>query len=291
MAEYKIKDLETLTGIKAHTIRIWEKRYGLLSPVRTDTNLRTYSDSDLQTILTVSVLNNNGLKISRIAEMSANERATQVQQYQLEAKDENAIEQLILALLQLNEQLFCTTIADLIEKHGLEQAFSSYIIQFFDRIGVMWLVGTINPAQEHFVTYLFRQKIISAIDKLDANTDVSAKKVVLYLPEHEWHELGLLFYQYVLKKNGWKIFYLGQSVPSLALTSIIEYVKPDLVLSSWVVSVDEKLMLSHIQELQSFYSGKIALGGFQVKNKSIKNVVLIDEYEDLKLLIEKMKKK
>jgi DNA-binding transcriptional MerR regulator len=163
MAEYKIKDLESLTGIKAHTIRIWEKRYNLLSPCRTETNLRTYTDEDLITILVVSVLNNHGMKISHIADMSHQERVSRFERIQSESVDSGAIEQFILALLNLDEKLFCETFQDLVDTHGLELTFSDFVVPFLDRIGVMWLVGTINPAQEHFMSHLIRQKIIVAI--------------------------------------------------------------------------------------------------------------------------------
>lgn len=290
MAHYKIKDLESLTGIKAHTIRIWEKRYGLLNPCRTDTNLRTYTDEDLQTILLVSVLNNNGVKISHIADMTPEERSNRVKKYQLESLESNAVEQFILALLRLDEQLFCRTFDDLIESHGLEETFSDHIIPFLDRIGVMWLVGTINPAQEHFITHLIRQKVITAIDKLEATNDDHAKKVILYLPEHEWHELGLLFYHYILKKLGWKVYYLGQSVPLDAVKQIIGQVNPDLVVSSWVVSIDDCIISAHISELRSFYKGQLAIGGSQVLGRNDDRFDIISKHDDLYGIVSSAKK-
>lgn len=289
MAEYKIKDLENLTGIKAHTIRMWEKRYGLLNPCRTETNFRTYSDEDLQSILLVSVLNNNGIKISHIADMSVDERAKKIKKYQSASIESNAIEQFILALLRLDEQLFCDTFDELIDKHGLETTFSEHVVPFLDRIGVMWLVGTINPAQEHFISHLIRQKIITAIDKLEAKSGDDIKKAVLYLPEHEWHELGLLFYHYVLKKMGWKIYYLGQSVPLDALKQIIEQVNPNLVVSSWIVSVDDSLFKGHFSELRSFYKGTLAIGGYQMRNKKSTGFEVIQQPQDLYNAVKKAK--
>ncbi len=289
MAEYKIKDLENLTGIKAHTIRMWEKRYGLLNPCRTETNFRTYSDEDLQSILLVSVLNNNGIKISHIADMTVDERAKKIKKYQSTSIESNAIEQFILALLRLDEQLFCDTFDELIDKQGLEITFSEHVVPFLDRIGVMWLVGTINPAQEHFISHLIRQKIITAIDKLEAKSGDDIKKAVLYLPEHEWHELGLLFYHYVLKKMGWKIYYLGQSVPLDALKQIIEQVNPNLVVSSWIVSVDDNLFRAHFSELRSFYKKTLVIGGYQMMNKKSTDFEVIHQPKDLYNAVNKVK--
>lgn len=284
MAEYKIKDLESLTGIKAHTIRIWEKRYNLLSPCRTETNLRTYTDEDLITILVVSVLNNHGMKISHIADMSHQERVSRFEKIQSESVDSGAIEQFILALLNLDEKLFCETFQDLVDTHGLELTFSDFVVPFLDRIGVMWLVGTINPAQEHFMSHLIRQKIIVAIDKLpcDANPD---KRAILYLPEHEWHELGLLFYQYILKKHGWKVYYLGQSVPMDALRQVVGQVEPELMVTSWVVSTDELVLPAHFKELKTFFKGTIASGGCQMKGKGHLGIQLLEKLDDLELLL------
>jgi len=290
MAEYRIKDLEGLTGIKAHTIRIWEKRYALLSPCRTETNLRTYTDQDLVTILVVAVLNNHGVKISHIAEMTQEERAKRFEKIQHEAIESNAIEQFILALLNLDEQLFCATFQELVDQQGLEKAFSDYLIPFLDRIGVMWLVGTINPAQEHFISHLIRQKIIVAIDKLPCAEFDANKKVVLYLPEHEWHELGLLLYQYILKKHGWKVYYLGQSVPMEAVRQVTDQVNPQLMVTSWVVSTDALIMPAYFKELKSFFNGVIASGGCQMKGKESLGISMLEKPGDLEALLIEMSK-
>jgi DNA-binding transcriptional MerR regulator len=166
MAEYKIKDIEILTGIKAHTIRIWEKRYGMLIPERTDTQIRTYTDADLSFLLNVSLLNKNGVKISKIATMETSAIHALVTDIRLSPAIDNAEEKLILALLELDEQLFRNTLNDLIHQKGLENTFSEHLIPFLDRIGVMWLVNSISAAQEHFISNLIRQKVITEIDKL-----------------------------------------------------------------------------------------------------------------------------
>ncbi len=211
MAEYKIKDLENLTGIKSHTIRIWEKRYSILSPDRTDTKIRTYSDDELTHLLTVSMLNRNGIKISKIAKLEQEDMNKLLWDIKVNKEPEYSMDKLILALVSLDEELFKGTMNYLIDKYGLEKTFVNHLIPFLDRIGIMWLIGTINPSQEHFMSNLIRQKIISEIDKQPIPKEDS-KSILMYLPEHEWHEISLLFYQFLLRAKGVHTSYLGQSL-------------------------------------------------------------------------------
>lgn len=264
MAEYKIKDIEQLTGIKAHTIRIWEKRYGILKPNRTDTHIRSYSDDELSLLLNISLLNKKGIKISRIAEMESEEIHKKVANLMLDADVELIQEKLVLALLELDEFLFRDTLGEIIELKGLEQGFISEVLPFLERIGVMWLVGSINPAQEHFISNLIRQKIISEIDKLPIPSD-SQQSIMLFLPEHEWHEISLLFYQFVLRKNGIKTIYLGQALPFDAVLECVEKLKPNALLTSWLTAVDGKFIQSYFKRLHE-ETGKLPIlgGGYQV---------------------------
>lgn len=270
MAEYKISDLETLTGIKAHTIRIWEKRYGLISPDRTETKIRVYSDHELVQLLNVALLNKHGFKISKIANMSTSEIGVHVQQLESNKEQDVSMERLILSMVEIDESLFSKILNSLIEKKGLEKTFTENIIQFLDRIGIMWQVGSITPAQEHFMSNLIRQKVISAIDNLsgEKTTDQS---VLLYLPEHEWHELSLLFYQFVLRKRGIKTYYLGQSVPYDSIISCYHQLKPDLIVTSWITSVDPAMMLQYFKNIKKDLNNTpILVGGFQMnKNRGL----------------------
>lgn len=250
MAEYKIKDIETLTGIKAHTIRIWEKRYGMLIPERTDTKIRTYTDADLSFLLNVSLLNKKGVKISKIATMGASAIHSMVAEIRLNSSVDNAEEKLILALLELDEQLFRNTLNDLIKNKGLEATFAENLIPFLDRIGVMWLVNSITAAQEHFISNLIRQKVITEIDKLPIPPK-SSESVLLFLPEHDWHEIGLLFYQYLLRSKGHYTYYLGQSLPYDSLVDCIERLQPTVVLSSWLTAVDQHFIVGYFKQLQN----------------------------------------
>lgn len=286
MAEYKIKDIEILTGIKAHTIRIWEKRYGMLIPERTDTQIRTYSDADLSFLLNVSLLNKNGVKISKIATMETSAIHALVSEIRLSPAIDNAEEKLILALLDLDEELFRNTLNDLIHQKGLELTFSEHLIPFLDRIGVMWLVNSISAAQEHFISNLIRQKVISEIDKLGI-PDKSSTSALLFLPEHDWHELGLLFYQYLLRSKGYYTYYLGQSLPYDSLIDCIQRLKPTVVLSSWLTAVDQNFITNYFKQLRADAPGvELMAGGAQIHVHSAALSGLITEVKGSSTLLE-----
>ncbi len=261
MGEYKIKDLETLTGIKAHTIRIWEKRYNLLEPSRTDSNLRVYSDKDVQDILLINLLNRNGYKISKIADLTRAERISLAEKIHTYDSPETGINKLIYALIEIDELAFDEIMNKLVEEHGVENTFSNYLVPFLERIGVMWLTDSISVAQEHFISMLIRQRLVIEIDKLNSPQESYYKTALLYLPENEWHEIGLLYYHYVIKKNGWRVFYLGQSTPMAGVKEVCEKKNIDLVVSAWVSNFDAEMVNAHYNQLRSFYKGKIAVGG------------------------------
>lgn len=264
MAGYKIRDLEILSGIKAHTIRIWEKRYGLLNPQRTDTQIRTYSDEELLLLLNISLLYKKGYKISHIAAMSQEQLIETSKSIQEKGVEHSATEQLIISVLQLDERLFQQVFIELTEKKSLSVLFPELIIPFLKRIGVMWIVGTITPAQEHFISNLIRQKIIAAIDALPT-PDPSKKRIILYLPEHEWHEISLLIYHYHLRYKGFNSIYLGQALPFDALLKTIRHLTPDALVSSWLTAVEQQHILDHFSQLQKELKNvRIAAGGYQI---------------------------
>ena len=265
MSGYKIKDIETLTGIKAHTIRIWEKRYGLITPDRTESLIRTYTNDELVLLLNISILNKNGYKISKIASLKKDEIAQKVWALNTKNTIDSSTEKLILALVKLDESLFKTTLQEVIESVGLEIAFVDYLIPFLDRIGIMWLVGTISIVQEHFISNLVRQKIISEIDKLDIPKP-SNEPVMLFLPENEWHEISLLFYQFILRKNAVSTIYLGQSLPYDSLIECVEEQKPRALITSWLTSVDKKTIVDYFDNLKRDSSDCLLYaGGYQIK--------------------------
>lgn len=233
MGTYSIKELEQLSGIKAHTIRIWEKRHQLVEPQRTNTNIRYYSDEDLKKIINVSVLNENGVKISKIVGLTLDEINQKVNELS-ETKNsiDIYIDQLVIAMIEMEEEKFEKMISDLSLKFGFEKMVVDILYPFLEKIGILWLTDNINPAQEHFISHLIRQKMIVAIDALHLapKTEIRA---VLFLPDHELHELGLLFYHYITKKEGIRTYYLGQTVPYLSLKSICEEHQPNLIITSF----------------------------------------------------------
>ncbi len=277
-----------LTGIKAHTIRMWEKRYGLLKPQRTATQIRTYSNEELLLLLNISLLNKKGYKISRIAEMSPEELFQTSREVHESKSSDTSIEQFIVSVLNLDEQLFHNTFRELTQKTSLSEVFSERIIPFLRRIGVMWLVGTINPAQEHFISNLIRQKIIAAIDALPI-PEAGQKKILLYLPEHEWHEISLLVYHYHLRAKGLNSIYLGQSLPYEALLKTVQLLNPTLIVSSWLTAIEPQEMCNYFFRLtEDFPHITIAASGYQVdqlKNQLPKTIRHLNGIPDLDQLI------
>ena len=284
MAEYKIKDLEVLSGVKAHTIRMWEKRYNLLSPDRTETQIRLYTDEDLVILLNVCLLYKHGVKISHIANMSFPQIQEKVLEIQQSFDLGDSSEQLILALLTLDEALFRNTLSSLIAEVGLIKTFLDHLIPFLDRIGIMWLVGTINPSQEHFISNLIRQKIIAEIDKMPIPVNLQ-NPIMLFLPEHEWHEISLLFYQFILREKQLHTVYLGQSLPFDSLVECVRQLKPCALVTSWLTAVEENFIENYFKQLkEEVGSIPILAGGYQIKSNSsrlCKWVVEIETVESL----------
>jgi DNA-binding transcriptional MerR regulator len=239
-SKYSIKDLELMSGIKAHTLRIWEQRYKVLKPERTDTNIRYYSNTDLRRILNISILNKNGHKISNIAELSDKELVLEVEGYLNNyLKESNQIESLYIALLDLNEVRFESIINNAIANLGFENTFEKIVFPFLKHLGNMWQVGAISPAQEHYISNLIRQKIISNIDKAVPKNLINPKTYLFFLPNNELHEMGLLYLHYLTKLRGHKCVYLGQSVPLEDLISISITVKPNYLVSVFTSNAPE----------------------------------------------------
>jgi DNA-binding transcriptional MerR regulator/methylmalonyl-CoA mutase cobalamin-binding subunit len=233
VASYSIKDLEKLTGVKAHTIRIWEQRYELISPQRTGTNIRFYTDEEAKRLLKVAALYHQGFKISKIASMSEVEINDSILALEHSTGNEHGVlEKLTLAMIDLSEEQFLTVFNQCILDRGFKETMIHTIYPFLQKVGVMWQVGDVHPAQEHFISNLIRQKLITAIDSLYSPQKESDPKVILFLPEGELHELGLLFYSYLLKEMGYPVIYLGQSVPAEDLVKVAEKYDSKLFVSS-----------------------------------------------------------
>jgi DNA-binding transcriptional MerR regulator len=229
MNAFTIKDLENLSGIKAHTIRIWEQRYSFLSPKRTDTNIRFYNNDELKTVLNISLLNKYGYKISHINRMSAEEIKEKILSLsQVQAQQERIITELIQYMVDLDGGSFETTLNNYIFTRGIEKTIIYIIFPFLERIGILWVTSHINSAQEHLVTNIVRQKLIVGIENTICHLKVN-KTVLLFLPEGEHHELGLLFIYYLLKNRGVRVLYIGADVPLKDIEYVAKLKKPDIL--------------------------------------------------------------
>lgn len=227
MHSFTIKDLENLSGIKAHTIRIWEQRYSFLKPSRTGTNIRYYSNDELKKILNVALLNKFGFKISHIDKMNELEMKEKILSLnQMEAQQERIVNNLIQNMVDLNMDSFEEILNNFIGARGIEKTITQIIFPFLDKIGILWLTNHINPAQEHLVSNVIRQKLIAGIENVHTNIKIN-KTVLLFLPEGEYHELGLLFMNYLFKSKGVCTIYLGCSIPVSDVEYVTRLKKPD----------------------------------------------------------------
>ncbi len=228
---YHIVDLEKLSGIKAHTIRIWEKRYQLIEPHRTETNIRQYDDMQLKKLLNVASLLNNGYKISEVAKLSLTELRQEVLKISDYTKDNNEhiINDLTLAMMQYDEVGFDKCISTAVLKFGLLDTMLHIIYPFLNKVGLMWSIDNTMPAQEHFTSHLIKQKLLSAIDSLPHAT--SKELYLLFLPENEFHEIGLLLSHYILRTKGIRTIYLGQNVPIANIEASIKQIQPTHLLT------------------------------------------------------------
>jgi len=228
---FTIKDLENMSGIKAHTIRIWEQRYSFIKPGRTGTNIRYYSNEELKKILNVALLNKYGFKISHIDKMNDGEIKERILSLNLmEAQQERIVNELIQGMVDIDIDKMEAILDKYIAARGIEKAITQIIFPFLEKIGILWLTNHINPAQEHLVSNVIRQKLIVGIDGIVTSLKVN-KTVLLFLPEGEYHELGLLFMHYLLKSRGVNSIYLGCNVPLKDVEYVAKLKKPDYLYS------------------------------------------------------------
>ena len=228
---FTIKDLENMSGIKAHTIRIWEQRYSFIKPGRTGTNIRYYSTEELKKILNVALLNKYGFKISHIDKMNDGEIKEKILSLNhMEAQQERIVNELIQSMVDIDIEKMEVILDKYIAARGIERAITQIIFPFVEKIGILWLTNHINPAQEHLVSNIIRQKLIVGIDGIVTSLKVN-KTVLLFLPEGEYHELGLLFMHYLLKSRGVNSIYLGCNVPLKDVEYVAKLKKPDYLYS------------------------------------------------------------
>lgn len=291
MSTYSIKDLEQLSGIKAHTLRIWEQRYDLLQPKRTDTNIRYYDDDDLKLILNVALLNDNGFKISKISKMSAPEMREEV----IRLTDRNLthddqIHALTICMVEMDEERLEKVLSTNILKFGFEQTMLNIVYPFLSKIGVLWQTGAINPGQEHFISNLIRQKLIVAID--GQVSKYTGKKFLLFLPESEMHEISLLFAAYIIKAKGHQVLYLGQNTPREDLKAVYRLHKPQYLVTVITTSPSQENVQAYLDELSgNFQDSEIVVSGYQIVGQDLnfpKNVRALHYIRQLRDFVEEI---
>lgn len=225
MNRFSIKDVENLTGIKAHTLRIWEQRYGIVVPQRTDTNIRYYNSDDLKQILKIALLNQHGYKISRIKSMNEEEMNELLHKTSNSEFQYNIlINDLLEATIDMDTYRFDTMLNGYIKKNGIEETVEHLVFGFLEKVGILWMSDHIMPAHEHLVSNIIVRKIISAIEKVQQKPQPEQTKYLLFLPEAENHETGLLYVQYFLLKQGKNVIYLGSDTP----IDQVQYVSKEL---------------------------------------------------------------
>ncbi len=268
MAHYSIKDLQNFTGIKAHTIRMWEKRYNIVEPKRTNTNIRFYDDDDLKKLLNISILNRSGFKISTIVGLSDAAISEEILNLAHTLNDfESQIEGLVVSMIDLDESMFEKIFNTAVIKMGFEDAVINILYPFFDKIGILWQIGTITTSHRYFISNLVRQKIIVAIDGLVNSFTQKTKTFLLFLPEGEYHELGLLFHYYILKKNNFKVIYLGANIPLGCLIETSKNHKIAGLMTSVAAPLKYDEFGEYVNELaKSFGKKQIYISGFGINS-------------------------
>jgi DNA-binding transcriptional MerR regulator len=291
VAVYSINDLEKLSGIKAHTIRIWEQRYGILHPKRTKTNIRYYEDDDLKLLLNVALLNKNGIKISKIAKMSEHELSEKVADIShIDLEDGTQLDALTISMIEMDEGKFDRIINTNIEQLGFEQTMLKVIYPFLEKLSIMWLTGSVNPVQENFISFLIRQKIISAINTLPAGGKAKARKVFLYLPEGERQELSLLFIHYLLRSRGMRVFYLGQDIAIPDLIDANRIQPADYIFTMVTETFAQEPVQNYVDRLaQAFPDTTILLSGYQMVAQAVevpKNIHILESLDHMLSFVE-----
>ena len=266
MAVYSISDLEKLSGIKAHTIRVWEQRYDIIQPKRTKTNIRYYQDEDLKLLLNIALLNKNGIKISKIAKMTSKEIAEKVAAIsEINFEYGTQLDALTISMIEMDEFKFDRIISTNIQQLGFERTMLEIIYPFLDKLSVLWLTGSINPVQENFMSYLIRQKLIVAINNLPLLQSKDTKKFIIYLPEGESQELSLLFMCYLLKSRKNHVIYLGQEISIADLKDACKIQHPDYLFTMITETFAKEPVQTYIDKLaETFPDCKVLLSGYQV---------------------------
>lgn len=290
-SKYSIKDLENFTDIKSHTIRIWEQRYGLLIPKRTDTNIRFYGEAELKKILNIKLLYDHGFKISKIALLNDSEileTATNII-LSIDNETDKRVNDLTLLILSYQKEKIWEFLKNELKTNDLVELYLKLILPLLQKLGELWQVNSINILQEHFFSYLFREFVLHEIQKIEV-VELSSKKAMLFLHEQEEHEFGILMYYYMLKKRGYNCFYFGQKVPMRELELAQKSINPEIVVSTFTVKMNEPRFNKIMSQLARMSeSAKVLISGSQligVEKEIPESIHYLRSIDDFRSLID-----
>lgn len=246
---YSIGDLERVSGIKAHTIRIWEQRYNALSPTRSDGGTRHYSEEDMMRVMILAMLSKRGQRISKIATLSLAELRVLAEIDQVADQSfEEIKEQLMIHSLEFNQTKLVELIDGAMARFGIEKTFTQIVFPFLRMVGILWITGKITPGHEHFFSNICRQKLFSEIDKLP-NPSGQKDHIVLLQPPWDFHEMGILFYNYILRKNDFSTTYLGQAVPQKDALEAIQATKAAWCVATFIAPTTEEKIVEFVMPI------------------------------------------
>lgn len=292
-SSFTIKDLENLSGIKAHTIRIWEKRHQILIPMRTQTNIRYYDSASLQKLLNVKLLNEHGYKLAIVSKMSDDKIVSMVRQIVSEKSAKfHAISNFKLAMMNFDQPLFFNTYNSLLAEKSFREVFYEVFIPLMEEIGLLWQSGTVSPAHEHFVSYLLRQKILTNTERIQILEPTKHDKVfVLFLPKNELHDVGLMYVNYEITLCGYRSIYLGESVPMESLYELKRKFKNIIYVSYLTVEpqpdeMEGYLMKFHTEVMDP--TDRFWLLGRRVQSLQDKLPSNISAFSDIKTLVNEL---
>jgi DNA-binding transcriptional MerR regulator len=289
MSTYSIRDLERISSLKAHTIRIWEQRYGVLEPERTETNIRFYNDADLKKLLNVCTLINAGMKISKISKLNKAEIADEIDKiiagsFQSDVHAEALINQALISIATYDAALFDSLFSNAVKRFGLKKTYIKIVYPLLVRTGLLWMKDDLLPSQEHFLSNLVRQKLFAAIESLQY-PEQPDQKWVLFLNEEEGHEIGLLFAHYLIRLHGKSVIYLGARVPYQDLYHVVDASKPTHIYTFFVGNQFENKLAELLENLRKdFPVTDICISGGSEQTIQIalqNNITPIGAIEDL----------
>lgn len=271
MAIYSISDLVKLSGLKAPTIRAWEQRYGIITPKRTETNIRYYEDAELKQLLNITLLNKNGIKISKIAKMTEAERAEKIATFSsVNYEYDTQLDALTISMIELDEFKFNHILDTNIQQTGFEETMLNVIYPFLDKLSILWLTGSVNSVQESFVSNVIRAKLIRATDELPASNDREAPGYLLFLPEGEQQELSLLFMHYLLRVRGKRSLYLGLDISLTDLKDAEPLFKPSYLFTIISETFVRQPVQQYLNSLLEYFPDCTVMGtGYQMAVQEI----------------------